>query len=211
MRTRTEIDVELVRPIDGSAAAARLIVGVTVDEVDEAVGLWSPYLKERTNAGAARPQHEHWEWNYKARAVDGMPGYVMCGVSCKSEMQALMLSDHAFSRSKHPDHFGSPIVYVAFLSTAPWNDTGIVPMPAYRGCGTILIQEAVAHSIALGFKGRVGLHSLGQAEKFYRERCGMTDLGIDPDPDHEGLRYFEFTHESGHAFVMSFGINRGNL
>ena len=38
--------------------------------------------------------------------------------------------------------------------------------------------------------GRIGLHSLPQAEKFYR-RWGMVDLG--PDKLYEDLHYFELT------------------
>ena len=44
-------------------------------------------------------------------------------------------------------------------------------------------------SAALGFDGRVGLHALPEAEAFYR-RQGMPDYG--PDPDKDGLVYFEY-------------------
>ncbi|VTR96316.1 Uncharacterized protein OS=Methylomonas sp. FJG1 GN=JT25_10440 PE=4 SV=1 [Gemmata massiliana] len=37
--------------------------------------------------------------------------------------------------------------------------------------------------------GRVGLHSLPQAEDFYN-RCGMTRIG--PDPHYYDLVYFEY-------------------
>jgi hypothetical protein len=37
--------------------------------------------------------------------------------------------------------------------------------------------------------GRVGLHSLRQAEDFYA-RCGMTRIG--PDPNYYDLTYFEY-------------------
>jgi hypothetical protein len=47
----------------------------------------------------------------------------------------------------------------------------------------------------------MGLHSLLDAEGFYRGICNMTDLGIDPDPVHEGLRYFEMTATQARAFV----------
>jgi hypothetical protein len=205
---RKEADISLVRPLDNSVAAGKLVTGVTIDEVDEAVGLWSPYLKEQIESGISRPQHAHWEWNIKARAVADMPEYVLCGISVDSEMQALLLRENTFARAKHPNQRGTSLVYIAFLSTAPWNDRDVVPTPAYRGRGTLLVQNSVEHSVALGYKGRVGLHSLRQAEEFYRDRCGMVDLGIDPDPDHQGLRYFEFTADIGQAFLKKTKRNR---
>jgi hypothetical protein len=202
------MEVELIRPLDNSIVAAKLIVGLTVDEVDEAVGLWSPYLEEQLQAGLSKPQHAHWEWDLKARKVEGMPEYALCGIVVDMEIQALMLRENTFARAKHPDQRGTSIVYVAFLSTAPWNDRDIVPTPTYRGSGTLLLQEAVEHSIELGYKGRMGLHSLFQAEPFYRDRCKMIDLGEDPDPDHQGLRYLEFTKESAQSFLNSTKQNR---
>lgn len=203
---RNEADVQLVRPLDGAIVVAKLIVDLTIDEIDEAVGLWSPYLFQQLQSGIRRPQHAHWEWDRKARAVHGLFGYRFCGILVGTEMQALMLREDTFARAKHPDQRGKPIVYIPFLAVAPWNDREIVPTPAYRGCGTILLREAIEHSHSIGNKGRVGLHSLPQAEIFYRDRCKMIDMGLDPDPDHQGLRYFEFTSEAAQAFVDSMRI-----
>lgn len=200
---RKETDAHLVRPLDDTIVAAKLIIGVTVDEIDEAVGLWSPYLTQQIQAGIGRPQHAHWEWERKARAVNGLLAYTFCGITVETEMQALMLREDTFARAKHPDQRGMPIVYVPFLATAPWNDKEIVPTPAYRGCGTILLKESVDYSHTIGYKGRVGLHSLPQAEGFYRDRCKMVDLGVDPDPEHQNLRYFEFTNEAARTFLRN--------
>lgn len=199
---RRESPIQLVQPLDDSIVDGTLIVGVTIDEVDEAIGLWSPYLKRQIDGGALRPDHAHWEWDRKARAVKGMPEYTICGVAAKGEMQALMLREDCWARAKHPDQRGNPIVYVEFLSTAPWNDIEIVPTPSFRGAGTILVSEAVNHSLSLDYKGRVGLHSLVRAEPFYRDRCKMPDLGPDPDADHQGLRYFEFTNATAQEFLQ---------
>jgi len=114
-----------------------------------------------------------------------------------------MLWEDTFARAKHPDQKDTTIVYIPFLSTAPWNDIEIVPTPSYRGCGTILLEEATVYSTRLGYKGRVGLHSLPQAEEFYRDRCKMSDLGPDPDPEHQGLRYFEFTKDEAQKFLTN--------
>lgn len=61
----------------------------------------------------------------------------------------------------------------------------------------MLLTAAIALSYEEGFKGRIGLHSLPQADAFYR-RIGMTDLG--PDPACQNLRYFEMTVEQARAF-----------
>lgn len=49
----------------------------------------------------------------------------------------------------------------------------------------------------MGFGGRIGLHSLPQAETFYRD--WMTDFGR--DPQHQGLRYFEMSESQPQAFL----------
>ena len=38
-----------------------------------------------------------------------------------------------------------------------------------------------------------------QADDFYRRRCGMTDLGA--DPNYQNLRYFEMTEEQSRVFI----------
>jgi hypothetical protein len=52
-----------------------------------------------------------------------------------------------------------------------------------------MVGAAVEISRLAGMEGRCGLHSLSQAEGFYR-RIGMQDLGL--DAGYDGLRYFEF-------------------
>ncbi|MNL87813.1 hypothetical protein D3C87_2171780 [compost metagenome] len=61
------------------------------------------------------------------------------------------------------------------------------------------MTEAIFHSNDEGFGGRIGLHSLPAAEKFYRTQWGMESLG--PDPDYYGLTYFELTTERATEFM----------
>ncbi|MDE2362149.1 MAG: hypothetical protein KGM42_05675 [Hyphomicrobiales bacterium] len=65
-----------------------------------------------------------------------------------------------------------------------------------------LLTGAVARSREAGFKGRLGLHSLPQADSFYR-RIGMIDLGL--DSAYQNLRYFEMTIEQARAFFEQEG------
>ena len=59
----------------------------------------------------------------------------------------------------------------------------------YGACGMILFDRVVERSIDEGFRGRVGLHALPQAEAFYQDKCGMTPLG--KDASKQDLMYFE--------------------
>ena len=58
---------------------------------------------------------------------------------------------------------------------------------------------AVQVSLEEGFNGLIGLHSLEQAESFYRDRCKMIDMGI--NLGESDLRYFETTPEIANAFI----------
>lgn len=85
---------------------------------------------------------------------------------------------------------GKNLVYLDYLATAPWNRPSIQNPPAYRGVGTAFFTLAVERSISLEYKGRVGLHALPRAEKFYKQ-LGMVDFGIDANK--QNLKYFELS------------------
>lgn len=184
--------------------AADLIIGVTVDEIDEAVALWSPFRLACEQAGR-RSEHAHWDWSKKARATGGATYYTIAGVRIGTEMQGLLLWGDLFSpAAKHPSQLGQDLVYVHFVSTAPWNDRELVDAPKFVGAGTLLLRTAVERSLDLGYKGRLGLHSLSKAEEFYRDKCNMIDMGI--DQSHENLRYFEFTPQLAQDFLNRTGV-----
>ena len=100
--------------------------------------------------------------------------------------------------AREPSQEGKPLVYVEYLEVAPWNRPELGATPRLRGLGTALMTATIALSEEEGFKGRIGLHSLPQADDFYR-RCGMTDLG--PDQAYQNLRYFEMTAEQARALL----------
>jgi len=183
---------------------ASLVIGLTVDQVDEAVALWLPFLHESVKESGQTPAHAHWDWSKKVRDIRGISGYLVAGVLVEDEVQAMLLWDDIASRGKHPSQLGKEIVYVHFLSTAPWNDPQIANAPRYRGTGTLLIAAAVAHSVEQEFKGRIGLHALEEAEPFYRDKCSMIDLGV--DATHGNLRYFELTPDLGEALLNKTGV-----
>ncbi len=100
--------------------------------------------------------------------------------------------------AREPSQAGKPLVYLDYVEVAPWNRPEFGRPPRLRGVGSALITAAVALSEDEGFKGRIGLHSLPQADAFY-SKIGMTDLG--QDAAYQNLRYFEMTAERARAFL----------
>jgi hypothetical protein len=56
----------------------------------------------------------------------------------------------------------------------------------------------VRKSVEEGFKGRLGLHSLPNSERFYLEACRLTAVGRDPK---QNLLWLEFTPEQAERFL----------
>jgi hypothetical protein len=193
--------------IDGATrepVEATLIDGVTVTEMKAADRAWLPYLRRAVRDAKARgvtldqlPEHKHWEWRRKARYMT--PDSRGFGIECDGEMQALMLIMRRGKRCRLEGQQGRLLVYIDYITTAPWNLSGLTTAPRYRGSGLALVGSAVELSLKYGYDGRIGLHSLPQAEEFYRGRCGMIDLDL--DEDYEGLRYFEMTAPQAMALL----------
>ena len=94
---------------------------------------------------------------------------------------------------------GKMLVHIEFLEKAPWNRSSLTANRRYKRVGPALVDVAIQLSMHEGFEGRIGLHSLPQSEEWYRDCCGMTDLGTDPKK--QNLRYFEMTKERANAFT----------
>lgn len=109
----------------------------------------------------------------------------------------MMANDTAFA--KMPSQIGMSMLYLDFVATAPWNRPTFQTPPKYKGTGTIFVTAAIHLSLELGFKGRIGLHSLPNAERFYENKVGMTRLG--PDASHEDLNYYEMSRDAAKAFL----------
>ena len=199
-------EVYLFNVARGESEAAELWDAITERQLADWEGEWMPALfnamQRLQRAGVERqhwPQSRHWDWRRKVEALQGMlanPGF---SIVCDGLLQGMMIVDTAKHRCRIDAQRGQHLVYVEFLENAPWNRTELITPPRYRGVGSILIRAAVALSEESEFHGRIGLHSLPQANGFYANTCSMTDLGT--DPDRQGLRYFEMTPEQARAFV----------
>lgn len=206
MSSRIEIPILDKRTTEYTKAI--LIDGVSRSEVETAEKTWRPVIQEALKKMEAekvpkgdRPQHGHWDWQKKHKAVASLLVYQFLGVECQGEMQGLMLLKTAQVFSQIPQQNGKGLIYIMFIETAPWNSPLISKEQRYGQVGTALIAAAIHVSKDLGFAGRIGLHSLPQAELWYSKKCQMTDLGSDPDPRHHGLRYFEMTSQQALKFL----------
>ena len=192
--------VFLLDPENGRAVEAAL-TPLDAKHLSDWANEWKPYherqISELRGAGLPAPEHAHWSWEEKAEAVKDLLSFQGLAIECNGMTQGMVFFDTDTHVCRLPIHRGKNLVYVNFLETAPWNRTVLSRARRFSGVGSILIGSAIEASLDAGYNGRTGLHSLRQADAFYRDSCGMTDLG--PDPDYFDLRYFEMSEAQATA------------
>jgi len=204
------VDISGVYLLDNQASTvveAELWDAITEKNLADWEADWVPHIfeimKSLKKKGVERrlwPQSRHWHWSDKVKAIEGKLSNQCFSIVCDSNTQAMMITDLA-RRSQLGDQRHNHLVYVDYLEVAPWNRGELIGCSLkYSGAGSILIRAAIELSKQEGFRGRIGLHSLPQANDFYANRVGMTDLGS--DEKYGGLRYFEMTQEQADKFVM---------
>lgn len=196
----------------GEAESAELWDAITEQQLADWEAEWIPELfkalQRLRRAGVPRqawPQSRHWDWRKKTAALTGMLAHPSFSIVCRGLTQGMMIVDNTTKRCRLADQAGKNLVYVEYVENAPWNRKELFDPPRYRGIGSLLMRAAIEASRQEGFKGRIGLHSLPQADVFYAKTCGMTDLGVDPDPNYSPMHYFEMTQEQAEAFVAKGG------
>jgi hypothetical protein len=201
----TEVStVHLKNGVTGVGVEGELRDVIEDEQLDDWGTKWVPartaILQKLMDDGVPRskwPQSSHWNWrnilepNLRNSAFRGFC-VVAEGVT---QGLALMKLD---GQGREPSQIGMPLVYLDRLEVAPWNWPYGSRKPWLKGVGIALVAAATQLSGDNGFEGRIGLHSLEQAEGFYR-RCRMTNLG--PDADYYNLRYFEMTATQADAFL----------
>ena len=161
---------------------------------------WVPAMKAICEGRllSDKPEDSHWNWRRKLGTANNLLKYTSYAIMCAGELQGLMLTNDVWA-ARHHDQFGKPTVYIEFIATAPWNRRAAGRI-RYRGVGTVFLAAAIIQSRTMGFRGRVALHSLPDAENFYRGQ-GLTELGR--DSSHQNLLYFEMTEEGARKFIKS--------
>jgi len=198
-------EISLLNRQSGQSAQAELRDAIDEQQLLDWMTRWQPFTADVLRDLAARgvpksqwPQSRHWNWGAKMAEVSGLIAFRGFCVTCNGVTQGLMRVDLT-PLAREDTQAGKPLVYVEYLEVAPWNRGDGGRTPHYGGVGSALIAAAVKLSIDEGFRGRIGLHSLPQADGFYRDTCGMMDLG--PDDGYQRLRYFEMTETQAQAFL----------
>lgn len=203
---------KLSRVATGDLVGAELYDSLSLDDLFNAEKVWAPEkieiireLLSRDVPRTAWPQSLHWNWAKKAvemkpYAPGPLSAHRLFGISAEGRWQGLLLA-RCVGYQTRTAPAGRDLVYLEFVETAPWNwrvpQTG--RNPVFKGVGLQLVELAVRWSDDLGFRGRLGLHSLPQADSFYGGYCGMSDLG--PDPKYQNLRYFELDESQARMFL----------
>ncbi|HVR57013.1 MAG TPA: GNAT family N-acetyltransferase [Pseudolabrys sp.] len=190
--TGDEIDAEIRHPIEESNLHDWETKWKPIVEATE------KRLRAQGIPRAQWPQDLHWDWRKKMTDMRGLLSGATFTIECEKATQGMMAVNVSNARARIEQQNGQHLVYVEYLEAAPWNRKDHMAAPRFRGVGSILIITAIALSRSEDFKGRIGLHSLPQADEFYT-RCGMTDLGA--DPKYYNLRYFEMTPEQATKFL----------
>lgn len=202
--TREASTVYLRKVATNQPVVAELWDGIGPRNLADWTEEWQPVLSRALQELVSRgvpmqhwPQSWHWNWERKVAHVSGLLGARTFCVVAESVTQGLMSVD--LTKNARLDvQRGKPIVYVDYLEVAPWNRKDLVGSVRFRGVGTVLVTAVIELSRQEGFKGRIGLHSLPQADDFYRNTCKMSDL--QSDPAKQNLRYFEMTPDHARAF-----------
>lgn len=138
-----------------------------------------------------------WDWARKGPWIDSghLEGFILEAVG---QPQGVLVHKHEAVAARLSEQVGRPLLYVEFVEVAPWNARSLVASVRYKPAGVVLLRQAIRISQHRGMEGRVGFHSLPQAESFYL-RSEMTLLGS--DESYDGLVYFEFTADKANQFV----------
>jgi hypothetical protein len=171
--------IKLLRVSDDKVVNAEL-TELSSKHLDDFETFWKPRLS------SSNEEDRHWCWVNKYLKT-ATPNYERYALECDSITQGLMLLELDCHYSRIESDRG--LVYIDFLSTAPWNRRSIQENVTYKGVGSALVTFAISRSFDLGYQGRVGLHALPKAEDFYEKIMEMFNLGCDTNK--ENLKYFE--------------------
>jgi hypothetical protein len=192
IRRVQESTVALIDAISRATIEADLIVDPTEAQIEDTENIWrlaQKRLLSKLPPDSIRPEHGHWNWKAKREALSDVGRFY--AIERDGMMQGLMFIRFD-KQGRLEAQVGLPLVYVDYIESAPWNLPNLAPEPRFRGVGTAFVKIAIAESLAMDWKGRIGLHSLPQVESFYR-RLGMVDC--EADNDYYGLTYFEMLPE----------------
>jgi hypothetical protein len=139
---------------------------------------------------------ESHEWNWQDKFLQRRDDHLFLAIECEGEIQGLLQLSTIPRPSHRERQSGAATLYIEHVETAPWNQALYSPsgLGRFRAVGYNLIAAVAAESAAFGCDESLSLHSLPDAEAFYREVPARGEklfveigTGIEPYPD---LRYF---------------------
>jgi hypothetical protein len=209
---REILQVEIIDTETNGFVVADLCEGLKEKNLDDYEKLWKPILEQKNKIARQMylngeeyqfAEDGHWDWRQKKEITKSASlSYRYFAIECGGKTQGLMQLDLTMHRCRENVNWN--IVYIDYISVAPWNRAELVEQPKYRAVGTILLAQAVGTSIEEGFKGRIGLHSLPGASKWYKKRK-MKSFG--PDSGAKGLEYFEMNEALASDFLNKLEKN----
>jgi hypothetical protein len=174
------IDVLLVRGADQKSVPAQL-VSMSEKHLVDYDRFWKPYLQ------VVNTEDPVADWDLKQRVFIARGIAEGYAIECEQMTQGLVILRPQGWRSSFDS--SRRVVYVSRLATAPWNRSDLQSPVRFKLVGSTLLKFAQFRSEDLGYGGLVGVHSLPEAELFYR-KLEMQDCGL--DEEFENLRYFEW-------------------
>ncbi|MEQ8385489.1 MAG: GNAT family N-acetyltransferase [Coleofasciculus sp. A1-SPW-01] len=172
--------VQLIRGIDNQVVEAVLLT-LAQNHIDDFENLWKEQLR------LYGQEDKYWDWLFKKRISISRDNYESYAIEYQGKTQGLLWIETQQHRSQV--EVGHRLIYIEALASAPWNRRAIQRPPELKGVGTLLLNFARFRSLDLGYEGRVALHALPGAERFYDSR-NMMNFGADSDK--EDLIYFEY-------------------
>ena len=155
------------------------------------------------------PESGHWQWEKKFNeqqrlsTQDNVSFAIVADDMTQAMIYANLTTTGESSRLSNAEHSS---IYVDALEVAPWNYPNLVnDAPLYAHCGSLLMYAAIKMGMYKGTNGRVGLHSLPQANEFY-EHIGMDNFGVDKEK--ENMNYFEFTPKKAKNYIEEVNKKR---
>ncbi|MGD1861599.1 MAG: hypothetical protein ACFB0E_16730 [Leptolyngbyaceae cyanobacterium] len=174
------LPIQLIRGEDNRLVDA-VLTNLAETHLSDFDTLWKPMLRQ------VAAEDKFWDWVVKKRISISSDNFESYAIEYERVAQGLITLETQWHRSWIDR--SQRLVYVEALSSAPWNRVLIQQPPTFRGVGTLLLNFARQRSLQLGYGGRIGLHSLPGARRFY-DMKNMMEFGSDPDKD--DLVYFEY-------------------
>jgi hypothetical protein len=209
----TYVATRLVLPREAGGSVSAWIVPLDATHVSAFETEWMPELR-------AMGQHDvGWDWRGELNRSANVSEFELYALVAAGSGPAAIASRlrnrppnrqrlHAMSSLRRGRvselAADSLVMYLELLAAAPWNRVERKPKRELL-CGRAMMVHAIQRSIAAGFEGRIGLHSLEDPHTHaaYR-RYGMTECGRDLEvcgDDGQPELYFEFSVDDAMRFL----------